>query len=992
MSKFYKLLFTLIVGFFLLSVDVLYAQSYQVQGTVTDSKSGQGIAGVNVIIKGTYKGTVTDIDGNYKLSVDRDPAILQFSFVGYTDQEIEVSSSNTKVDVELKEDIANLDEVVVTGLATNVKRSNLANSVASIPSKQLTGISSPQTVDNALYGKFKGATITSNSGAPGGGISIKLRGLTSINGSNQPLIIMDGVYLDNSSIPAGLNAVSQAAGGGSQSNQDNPSNRLADIDPNDIESVEILKGASAAAIYGSRASGGVVIITTKKGSTGKPRIHLSQSIGVTQILKKLGQRDWNYQRAEDAFGTAAANDFQAAENAGKIHDYEDALYGNTGLLSNTRLSVSGGTEKTSYFIGTSRKDEEGIVKNTGYKKTSFRMNLDQNIADGLDVSLNTNYIESSADRGYFNNDNSGTTMGISFVSTPAWAQLFPDANGNYPDNPYAASNFLQTRDLITNNENVKRFIGGGKITAKLFTSNTNNLKLIVSGGLDSYTLYTKAIFPNTLQFEKNGNGLNGVSVQGTTQNQNTNISAFLVHDFFPKGSAFSFTTQAGVTQQDFYQNTILGTASNMNGTQTNLDQSGNISVAQNRLLQQDKGFFVQEEVNFGDQLITTLGIRGDKSSNNGDVNKFYYYPKASIAVNINQFAFWSFETLNQFKLRVAYGQAGNFANFGSKYTSLGGVVIDGTPGTQISQLLGNDKVAPERQSELEFGIDLAALQNKISFNATYYIKTVQDLLLNAQVPSSSGFTNQVTNAADLQNKGIELGLDLNIFNKKNLNWTSTINFWKNQGKITRLDVPTFTRGGFADFLGQFRIKEGHSPTEIIGVGPNPDEDGYMVFGDAEPDFQMTFLNNFRFKNFELSMLWHWKKGGDNINLTYLLSDLSGTSPDYDKIDLDPEGKVANGPYRLSQLGSNTGPLIEDAGYLRMREIGLYYTLPKGAFFGSFFDEVKVGLSANNLVNFFSYSGYDPEVSNFGGGGLSTGVDVTPYPSAKRMNFHISFKF
>lgn len=967
------------------------AQDYAVSGKVTDARTGEPTAGINVIVKGTVTGTVTDNNGTFSLQVKDSPSTLVFSFIGYITKEVQVTSTSTQVDVSLDEDVTSLEEVVITGLASSVKRSNLANSVASVSATELTQIANVQTLDGALNGKFKGATISANSGSPGGGMSFRLRGITSLSGFNQPLIIMDGVYLDNSSISPGLNTVSKASGGGSQSNQDNASNRLADINPEDIENIEILKGASAAAIYGSRASGGVVIITTKKGKEGKPQITLSQAVGVTTMLNPLGVRQWDSQKVGAAWGPAEVPVYEAARNAGKIYNYEDELYGNKGLLLNTNLSIVGGSDKTKYFIGGTRKDDEGIIKNTGYKKNSFRLNIDQKIGKYIDLSLNTNYIHSSADRGYFNNDNTASTMGISFAGTPSWAYLFPDAQGNYPDNPYSGSNFLQTRDVITNNEKVDRFVGGGTATVKLLTREHQALKVIAQGGVDNYTLVTTAIFPNTLQFQKNGNGLNGVSIQGNTQNKNSNISAFLVHDFFPAGSAFNFRTQFGVTQLNFYQNTVLVTASNMNGSQTNVDQAGSQAVDQNRLIQEDKGFFVQEEVNFGDKILATVGLRGDKSSNNGDVNKMYYFPKANVAVNLHEFNFWQFDTFNQLKLRAAYGEAGNFAAFGSKYTSLTPAVIDGIPGNEISNAQGNDELGPETQKEFELGFDLGLINNRVSIDFTHYTKTVENLLLAARVPSSSGFTTQLTNAADMQNTGVEIGLDALVINKKDFTWNTRVSWWKNKGKVTRLDIPSYTTGGFADFIGMFRIKEGHSPTEIIGVGPNPDEDGYVVYGNSEPDFQTSFFNTFTWKGFELSMLWHWKHGGDNINLTTLLADLSSNSYDFDDTGLDPAGQMPNGPYRLSNIGVNTDPMVEDASYVRMREIGLYYNFPR-TWVQGFAEGVKVGFSGNNLVNFFDYNSYDPEVSNFGGTGLSTGIDSAPFPSAKRMNFHVIFKF
>jgi len=977
-----------------------------ISGVITDA-SGEPVIGANIIVKGTTVGTITDIDGNYSLIVPEGASTLEISYLGYLTQEVIVADNNYG-SIVMSEDINQLDEIVITGLATSVKRKNLANSVAKIDASELTGIAAPASIESALYGKFKGAEIKAASGAPGGGLSFKLRGITSISGSSQPLIILDGVYMDNSSIPAGLNIVSAASSGGSTSNQDNPSNRLSDLDPADVESIEILKGASAAAIYGSRAAGGVVIITTKKGKAGETVVRLSQSFGQASQLKKLGVRQWTEERVMESF----PDNIEDFRNNG-VTNYEDLLYGNTASLYNTKLSVSGGTEKTQFYAGASYKNEDGIVSNTGYKKTSVRLNLDHRISDMFDVSMTTNYINSSADRGFFNNDNSGNTMGVSFSSTPGFASLEADpATGLYPSNPYAPSNFLETAALVTNNESVNRFIGGGSLTAQLFTKENQSLRAVFRGGADFYNLNTKAIFPNSLQFQRDGAGLNGVSVQGFAKNLNTNIAAILVHNYYLNDGT-SFTTSAGVTQEDFNRDIILGEASNLIGAQTNLDQAGNRNVTQVRRIQQDKGFFVQEELNFNDRFLATVGVRGDKSSNNSDVNKLYYYPKANLAVNLHNLI-ESVGPFSQLKVRAAYGESGNFAKFGSKSTILGSSIVDGSAGVAVPALLGNSEVGPERQKELEFGADLE-INNKYSLDVTYYIKSVSDLLLEADLPASSGFARQVTNAASLENKGIEIGLNLALVNTENFTFGSRISFWKNTSKMTQLDVPAYTTGGFADFLGNFIVKEGLSPTTIIGVGPDPtivlnsgidengneifidaDENGIddraslQIFGNAEPDFQMSWMPNLSYKNFDLSMVWHWKKGGSNINLSALLFDLNNTTHDFDDTGLDPAGELTNGPYRLSVLGSNTDPYVEDAGYIRMREIGIYYTLPGNLIPGT--KSLKVGFSGNNLINIFDYNSYDPEVSNFGGGGLSTGVEVLPFPSSKRFDFHVIAEF
>ena len=285
---------------------------------------------------------------------------------------------------------------------------------------------------------------------------------------------------------------------------------------------------------------------------------------------------------------------------------------------------------------------------------------------------------------------------------------------------------------------------------------------------------------------------------------------------------------------------------------------------------------------------------------------------------------------------------------------------------------------------------------------TIYNKSVEDVLLEVDYPTSSGFTTKIQNAAELENKGIELGISANIIKNKELSWDTNVRWWKNKSEVTRLDVPSFTEGGFAASLGTFLIQEGKSVTQIVGTFDetaytaeeiaerDPEDDGFFVYGNAEPDFQMSWSNQISFKNFDLSFLWHWKKGGDNINLTTLLYDLAGTTWDYDDTGLDPSGNLANGPYRASQAFVNPDPVIEDAGYLRLREIGLYYTLPDDLI--KYAKRVRVGISGRNLINIFDYNSYDPEVSNFGNNVLGNNVEVTPYPQSKFINFHLNVNF
>ena len=972
----------------------MFAQSI-VTGTVNDDM-GESIPFANVIEKGTSNGVTTNMNGAFSIEVSNLPVTLVFSSLGYTTFEQEVNTS--PVLITLAESAEALEEVVITGLATSIKRTNSANAVSSISAEELMGTTKPQTLDGALYGKFPGAVVSSNSGSPGGGMSVKLRGVTSLQGNTQPLYIMDGVFLDNSSIAAGLNAVSGAAAGGNSASllQDNAANRIADINPDDIANIEILKGASAAAIYGSKAAAGVIIITTKKGKAGETKFGFSQATGWSEAINLLGLRDYTEQRVSDTFGEAAVSDFLTARNEGRLIDYEKEMYGEKGFISITNFNMSGGNDKSNFYASVGHNNENGIVKNTGYERTTLRLNFNHKATDFFKFSLSSNYIYSSADRGYFNNDNSGTTIGVTMTGVTPWLELFPNSDGVYPDNPSGASNPLQTRDLVKNNERVNRIIIGGSANLDIYKADNSNLELILTGGLDYYGQQSRVLFPKELQFQKPSNGgLNGVSIQGDSQLKNYNLAAFLVHNF-ETNIDLNFRTQAGITSEYFERDTKLITASGLVASETNVDQAANTGVDQTRFKQEDSGFFVQEEVNFKDMFIATLGVRGDKSSNNGDANELSYYPKASLAVNLNNFDFWNTDSSwDQLKLRAAYGEAGNFPPQGALFQSYSSYSTGGLLGISLNSIRGDSNLKSERQKEIEFGMDLGFFNGRLIFEGTYYIKTIEDLILLADLEPSTGFTQQYVNAGEMQNKGIELLLNAVPVETENFRWDTGITYYKNTSEITELNVAPYNIGAFGATLGTFRIEEGSSATQIVGIGPNPGENGFQHWGDAEPDFQMTFNNSLKYKNVDLSFLFHWKQGGDNINLTTLLTDLNGTTHDYDDVDLDPSGQLGNGNYRLSQLGSSAEVFVEDASYVRLREIGLYYTFPKAALskvVGGNIDSIKLGLSGTNVLNFFDYNSYDPEVSNFGGNTPFTGVEVTPYPSSKRYLFHAAINF
>lgn len=957
---------------------ILSFAQVSVTGTVTDANNVP-IPGATIKLLRTAIGTSSDANGKFTLNIPGNSGTIEISSIGYRTQTVEVPSNNSDLKIQLQVDVGKLDEVVVTGLATSVKRRNLANAVATISAKELNGVAPAQTFDAALNGKIPGAYINSNSGAPGGGVSVKLRGVTSIFGNTQPLFVVDGVFIDNTATAPNVNVVTAAAAAGNAANQDNPSSRIADLRAEDIENIEILKGASAAAIYGSKAAAGVVLITTKKGKQGKTRISFSQDLGFVKVRRLLGARPLTAKIVTDQGWDVT--EYNAAVAAGKIYDYEKEIYGETGFTRNSTVSLTGGSDKTTFFFSASQKDEEGIIKRTGYRNSSIRLNVDHRITDNIKIGISTNYINSSADRGLTNNDNAGVTFGVALSSTPNFTELHPDASGNYPRNKYGASNPIETRDKVINNEAINRFISGVNLDATLFKSDRSVTRLIARGGFDFYNLKTNAQFPSTLQFQQVNKG---TSVQGFAKNLNTNFIASLVNTFNASQDLI-FNTSAGITQENGDYDNLNNVATQVISGQSNVDQAGALTVNQFRTKFQDNGLFIQEEVSIVDAITLTAGIRLDKSTNNGDPGKYYTYPKAGLSFNLTRMSFWKGQFFDNLKFRAAYGQAGNFPAFGSKFTSLVVSNIFGQPGSIVNIQQGAADIKPERTSEFEAGVDFSILKSKLNVEFTFYNKEIQDFLLLRTLPASSGFSTQWVNAGDLRNRGIEISLNAQPISNSRIRWTSTTNFWLNRSKVTKLVIPPVELGSFGTTLGTFKIEEGKSATQLVGIdGAN----GVRKLGDVEPRFQMNFFNEITFlENFSFRFLLHWKYKGDNLNLTELLTDLGGTSPDLDA-DANNNG-IADGLDRINQVGTTARPFIQNTGYLRLREVALYYNFTKMP--ASFIKGLRLGVSANNYWTRTKYKSYDPESSNFGTG-FSTNVEVTPFPASKRATFHLTVDF
>ncbi len=986
----------LLLAFMMLSAAAM--AQFTVSGTITDN-SGEPLIGVSILIKGTTTGTVTDFNGDYTLDIrSGDQATLMISYTGFKTTEREVTSSTGTLNITMEEDIANLEEVVVTGLASGVKRSNSGNAITSIEGDELSDQTNPQTLDNALYGKIPGVQMTSNGGAPGGGINVQLRGVSTLGaGSSQPLYIIDGVYMDNTAARNFRSFVSGAGGGSSSNNQDNVSSRVSDINPDEIEKIEVLKGPSAAAIYGTRANAGVIIITTKKGAAGKSKVSFSQDIGFARGQNFIGFDDWDEQKIRNYFGSNAEAQlelFRQAQAEDRIIDWEDFFYGETPLLSNTTVSASGGNQKTQFYASGNFQTEDGIIKNTGYDRYSFRVNVDHTFSDILSIKFNNNFIRTETQRGFTGNqNNTGGSIGYAIAYLPSYIDQFPDESGRYPNHPFFGGNPVEVRDVGVNDFTVNRFISAAAIDLNLITKPEYFFKVKINGGADYVSSQSLVYFPETMQYQRTQANPGDV-VWGNSANLNTNIQAFAI--FNANVGSINSNTSVGIVRLDQDVEFLANRGRGLAAGQNNLNWAAVQTVqAQSLETVTDVGIVAQEDLNWQDRIIASVGVRFDKSTLNADQDKFYAFPKASLAVNLHNFDFFNSSLLSQVKLRAAYGETGGLPRFGATFEPLNSVQIDGSLGGFVGAQGVDPDLVPETAAELEFGADLGLWDNRVTLEATVYNKRVNDLILPLVPASSTGIGSIQTNAADLENRGFELGLGINPVRTDNLNWYSKILFWRNVSEITRLDVPEFNTGGFGFALGSYAIAEGFSPTAIIG---NPDtEDGPVgktLYGDRQPDFQYSFLSQINFaKNFDFSFVLHGQSGGEAINLSAFLWDDGGTTPDWDGDD-DGDG-VFNGNERSNAAfgEGNTGVWIEPTSYLKLREVGLYYTFPQSVVNGiGFLERLKLGVSANNVLLWTNYGSYDPEVSNFGAQPISGSVEVTPYPSSRRFFFHLKADF
>ncbi|MSR05715.1 MAG: SusC/RagA family TonB-linked outer membrane protein [Gemmatimonadetes bacterium] len=973
------------------------AQTRIVTGRVVDSLTNEAVPSGQVTVTGSnITATIRD-DGTFTVAVPERDVTLSVRSIGFKRRDVTVTAQDARTQVALARDYFQLEAIVVTGQATGVEKRNLANAVATVGSQDLVRVPA-QSVEHALTGKVAGADIQQNTSAPGGGVRVKLRGQTTLTGAYTPLYVIDGVIVSDASIAPGANIVTKASttGGVIAVGAENNTNRIADLNPNDIESVEVLKGAAASAIYGSKASNGVILITTKRGRVGAPQYTVNQRFGVSQISRKMGLRRFtSVADAVDAKGPLATSVYQDA-----FFDHEEELYGREPLSYETTASVSGGSDNTRYFASGLVKHDGGIVNHTFYDKQSMRLNLDQNIGPRVTLGAGAQVVHSTAARGLFHNDNSGTSYGMVLPHTPSYIDLravCPDGTrkvecpgGVYPTNPFVASNPLQTAALLDNAEDVWRSILSGNLAIELVRSSQHTLRVMSNGGVDFFQQNDRLYSPPELHYEDD-DGLPGTVSLGNAQNTNMNLNGNLVHVF--KSGGLAATTSAGMQLEWRDLDVVRNVAQNLLGGLANIN-SGSVSLSQeNRTYTKDQGVFVQEEVlTLREHLLLTAGLRADRSSNNGDPTKYFYYPKAA--------ASYRFTTggglLSELKLRAAFGQSGNQPLYSQKETELSGGNISSINAVTIGGRRGASDLHPERQREIESGFDATVFGGRATVEVTGYEKRITDLLLNRSLPPYTGFSSEIFNGGVMRTRGFEAALNLVPIQTASVQWSTRANFAKTKSKITSLPVPEYRTG--SSLVGFHVIKEGYSPTEVWGFDstyvPGPGQLDVVLLGDKEPTFTLGISNDLTIKPMRLYFLVDWKKGGIAGDGAYRHFNLSLNAAKSCEIRVQPSNKCYG--KELIDAGyarKSTTALVYDNSWVKLREITLSMDLPKslGQKLWSGVRFIRLSVSGRNLLMFTPWRGYDPEGVESGFNASPT-RELGPYPPSRSLWASIDFGF
>ncbi len=1016
----------------------LFAQTGRgvIRGKVTETATGDPMVGTNVIIKDTNMGAATDIEGNFQINmVPPGTYTIEASFTGYKKHSMEVNvraGDVTTVEISLDQDVLNLDEVIVTGMGGSQIKKKLGNTVSRVAPKDIVNADVPSIV-SAMKGKAANVEITSSSGEPGASTFIRIRGSSTISGTNQPLFVVDGVPVDNST-----NFNDSGLGRGIVQ-----PNRASDFNPEDVESIEILKGAAAAAIYGSRASNGVVMITTKSGKPGKTRIEYKSSMSWDKVNAMPAQQQsygQGYNYSESGSSTSWGNKLTDSDQR---YDHAWELF-ETGKTTDNNLIISGGNDLTTFFLSLGRNFNDAIFKGKGdYDRASVRAKASQVITEDFKISVNMAYMNTKINYIQGMGNVSGLLLGAlrtppnrdnSIWKDPATgAQIsyrYPDPSRNpyltrgY-DNPFWVLNeHTNTSDIgrITGNVrldydysdwlNVNYTLGSDFTADKLF-------QVLPPGSSDEPTGWVNK--EDRVRHEIDGNLIATAQLGKWLSKLNENFSGTLMAGQNLNRREYDYLRAEGRK---------MGVPSYQQ-----LDGTVDRTTAENENLIHTESYFTQLTLDLYDQLYVTGAVRNDGSSTFSQNQRRFWYPKFSAAWEITKFdQMPEIPKLNFAKLRFAYGHTGGQPPVYSMITGFNAInPFMGQYNYRSSGTKGQEDVKPSRKKEFELGTDLAFFDSRLGLDYTYYSSSSEDELLFIPLSGLTGYTQQLQNGAVIDNWGHELVLSATPIKKSDFSWDLRFIFGKNNSEVKELRgiEDFYGMGGWdgyrnalvvgqpfgvcydKDFL-KFGNGSVYGGVDIDAAYPNAPngalyiaEDGYprndpidRIVGDPNPDWTASIGQEFTvFKNFRISSLIDIRHGGVVWNGTRGAMEYFGTAATTENREDDyvfdgygpGAGEVVklDHNYRVGGVGSSfygpTSPYLEDGGYVKLREISLAYTLRNEFLKDLGLSHIDLRLSGRNLKTWTDYTGVDPETNNFGTSN-TRGADYFNNPSTRSITF------
>ncbi len=1018
-------------------LSLLRAQAREITGKVTEAGTGQPLTEATIGIAGAQLGVRTNAQGEFHLRVPDGPITVFARAIGFKHAEQKVAAGVNSVNFVLEKDVLELEGVTVTGQATSINKQNATTAVSTVSAEELEKVPA-KSVEGELAGKVVGATVFENSGVPGGGMQVQIRGATSILGSGDPLYVVDGVIVSNASIPAGLASISRASGSTSSS-QDQVVNRLADLNPDDIENIEVLKSAAASAIYGSRATNGVVVITTKKGRAGKTHYNITQRVGTQTPGKTLGSRHFgSYADVKPWLGKSPHADSIAQANcvaACPYYDWQGDLYSNRSPSFETLLSTSGGSGNTRFYGSLNDRQSHGIELNSGARLTSGRLNIDQTVGDRLTLSGGVDVAHNFTQDGIGNNDNAGISPIYTFGYSPAIydLQAIDPLTGRLVYNwmnggNSGTSNPFDDVASLTNNEDTWRQMGNLNAAYSLISGTHHNVQLSYIGGVDRYQMEGSQYSPNYMQFEPK-DGFLGTSQILTADSRYINQSINGVWTFTP-GWAWlnSAQTSVGGTYETQRVNNYNIRERGLVPTQQTA--SGGTDIATGNSIEEfrDQSKYLNEQIiAFNEKLSVAAGVRADRSSANGNRDQFYAFPKYSASYRFTEPLARLTDKVDEIKLRASFGKSGNRPNYGVRDISIASnSAIGGLGSLTAASRLGNPDIKPEVMNELEYGIDGTLFHGRSSIEATHYERVIKDLLVTYPLPPSSGLGSQTINGGQMSTRGFEGAINIVPISTRNVEWTFRASYQHNVQNMDKLLVPAFAVGGsFGSSYGRNRIAAGTRPTliwgnEVYSCINTTDANGGLVVGtgtdgkacheirpgeaavansvvrdsivaDANPRGQTSFLNTVRYKRVTVTALFDWRNGGFTADMTKNLFDEGGQSHDYDA--KSPVAGQALGDFRYSTW--NDGEIatyIDDGTYVKLRELNVSVEMPTRFASKLRADNMRIEVQGRNLFMWSKYWSFDPEFSNFGNTNFNRFIDLAPYPSARQVYLSVSLGY